>query len=161
MQNNINPFYQIQNLIMKLNEHVYQINEIIKMMNNIMNQINIPNQINNFMNQMNSIMPNQNNFNFNNNNNFSLAQNFVKSNDLNIYFKSENGHKNLVVNQKNKTINELINSYFQQNKLTDFIDNYDRSYSFWYNSKNLISLKEKKVEEILQNGCPIEVYQLK
>ena len=161
MQNNINPFFQIKNFIMKINEHIFQINEIIKMMNNIMNQISIPNQINNLMNQMNNIIPMQNNFNFNNNNKFSLDQNFVKSNDFNIYFKSEIGQKNLVVIQKNKSINELINSYFQHIKLADFIDNYDRSYSFWYNGKNLINFKEKKVKEILQNGCPIEVCKIK
>ncbi len=160
LQNNINPFIQIKNFIMKINEHVYKINELIKMMNNLMNQISIPNQINNLMNQMNNMIPMHNNFNFNNNNNFSLAQNFIKSNDLNIYFKSESGQKNLVVIQKNKTINELINSYFQHIKLTDYIDNYDKSYSFWYNGRNLISLKETKVEEILKNGCPIEVCKL-
>ena len=165
MQNSINPFYQIQNLLMKISEHVYQINEIIKQMNNLMNQINIPNQMNNLMNQMNNIMSIQNNFNFNNNIGFSLDnQNIPKPKKFEIFnipFKNETGQKNIVQIQKNKTIGELINSYFQHINLIEFINNYDMSFSFWYNGENLVNLKEKKVEEKMKDGCcPIEVYKI-
>ena len=166
MQNSINPFYQIQNLLMKISEHVYQINEIIKQMSNLMNQINFPNQMNNLMNQMNNIMSMQNNFNFNDNIGFSLDnQNISKPKKFDIFnipFKRETGQQSNVIIQKNKTINELINLYFQHINLTEFINNYEKSFSFWYNGENLVNLKEMKVEEKLSDGCcPIEVYKRK
>ena len=165
MQNNQNSFKLLQNLIVQISNHVYQINEIIIQMNNIVNQMYLPNfnQMNNLMGQMNNFIGNQININ----------QNFSKFNDMqNIDFNNINDNFNDIIYvkfiksdanpiginiDKNKTIEELLDLYLKRNGLNNTINNYIDKLIILYNGESLLNVKEKKIREILENGCTITV----
>ena len=151
MQNNLN---QLQNLLFQMKNHINKINEIIIQMNTIINQINCPmvNQLNNLMNnhvnKINNLMNMGNNINFN----FNLNQNYNDDNIFNIQFYHCNGSKINIIIDKNKTIGELIKSYFIKIGKPEFINNYKNKYYFECNLVLLNNFEEKKIKDILQNG---------
>ena len=155
MQNNEN-ITSLQYLLSQISEHIYIINIIINKMTNIMNQMNSPmiNQINNLMiNQMNNF-PNFNqgmNCDFNLNN--SLQNN--KLNLANIIFDHCNGTKLAIIVDKNKTIGELLNLYFEKIKKPGLINNYENLYYFEYNNMKIEKYKEKKIKDILRENCHV------
>ena len=159
MQNNLN---QLQNLLLQVNNHINQINAIIIQMNNLINQINNPinvpmlNQMNNLMNSMNNYK-NFGNQNYNNNIDYSFKEN---KEIMNITFKFT-GHESIssIQIEGNETINELINLYLQKINKPHLMNNYEDKLYFYYNSKKLENLKEKKVKEILNHGCCINVFE--
>ena len=160
LQNNQNSFKQLQNLIVQISNHVYQINEIIIQMNKIINQMYLPNfnQMNNLMGQMNNLIGNQININqnfpnFNEMQNFGFNNKNENFNDI-IYIKFIKSDANPIgINiNKNKSIEELLNLYLKRSGL-----NYIDKLIILYNGESLLNLKEKKIREILENGCTITV----
>ena len=161
--NNLN---QLQNLLFQISTHISKINEIITMMNNIINQMNNPmiNQLNNLMNnhvyQMNNLMNmgNEINFNCNLNNCFNQNNNIINPNDIyNFHFRHCDGSKLIIVIDSNKTIKELINSYFLKIGKYEYINNYEKEYYFEINNELLNKYEEKKIKDILKNGNDILV----
>ena len=159
MQNNLN---QLQNLLLQVNNHINQINAIIIQMNNLINQINNPinmpmlNQMNNLMNSMNNYKNFGNQINYNNNIDYSFKEN---KEIMNITFKFTR-HESLLIQIKgNETINELINLYLQKINMPNLMNNYEDKLHFCYNGKLLENLKEKKVKEILNDICCINVIE--
>ena len=124
-------------------------------MNNIItNQINcsiMNNGMNNLMNQMNNFMNMGNIFNLNENVN-PIPEN--KKEMLNVIFKRCNLDSINVYIEKNKTINELINSYLIKIGKNDLINNYEDKMNIIYNGENIITQKNKKIEEIFKTFSP-------
>ena len=156
MNNIINPFYQIQNLLNEVNAYVYKINQIILQINNIINLNLNNNNSNNFLfnnriNKANNLI-NMNNFmnmmnQMNNNMNDDILINKKKENInyAKVTFIKVNGPKTELSIDNNKTVNELLNIYFQKNNRFEFIDNYEKNFVFLFNA---IFLNEKKNEII-------------
>ena len=120
-------------------------------MNNIINnQINcsiMNNGMNNLMNQMNNFMNMGNLFNLNEN---VDPMPEIKNKMLQVIFEGNNlGRINVCVD-KNNTINELINSYLLKIGKNDLINNYEKKFSFFYNGKNLLAQKNKKIGEFFK-----------
>ena len=173
MQNNPNPLGLIQNLLTQLSNHIYQINEIIVQMNDVMNQMNSPNfnqmnspnfnQMNNLMEQMNGFNNFSNNINFNPNiPSFNQPQNLDITNNnykdlIYIKFNKSNGASTALNIDKNNTIAQLINIYLEK---FGFNEN-QAKFVFLYNGSDLEDMKEKKIEEILNNGSQITVFETK
>ena len=156
-QNIQNPFFQVQNLLMELSNYVYKINEIILQINNLMNQNNflMTNQMNNLMQQMNGIN-NINNFGNINNYNPKFELLYNPKDIYNFVFEKSNGNSITISINKKKTINELLNAYFQKIGKSEYINNYN-TIGFHYNFDNLVNLKEEKIEKILNYGAKINV----
>ena len=144
---------------MELSNYIYKINEIILQINNLMNQNNflMANQMNNLMKQMNDI---NNINNFGNNNNFNHNFEFLYNpKDLyNFVFQDDDGNSTIITINKNKTINELLNAYFQKIGKIEYINNYNKI-RFQYNYDNLVDIKEKQISKILIDGAKIRVHK--
>ena len=124
-------------------------------MTNIMNQMNSPmiNQLNNLMiNQMNNFA----NFNQGMNCDFNLNNPLQKKLNLtNIIFDHCNGAKVALIVDKNKTIGELLNLYFEKIKKPELINNYENLYYFEYNNMKIEKYKEKKIKDFLSEDCHV------
>ena len=100
-----------------------------------------------------------NSMNLNNNNVISKENN--KDMLYNIGFKEDIRNKTINIGpfDKNKTINELINSYLMKIGRNDLIDNYDKYYTFLINATLLNCIKNKKINEsnLFNDYCTITV----
>ena len=123
-----------------INQNIEQINN----MNNLINDINI--------NNMNFPINNINNYNFIQNNN----ENKIRTN---IMFQHQSGRKTIISIERDKTIKELLNKYFQNNNRTEFINNYEKKFKFIYNAKNIVNEKEEKIENIIMDPATIIVHE--
>ena len=163
MQNYLqNSFSQIQNILNQLTIYINKINELIFQMNNLINQVNNPmlNELDNQINQMNNYMGNMNQMNYNMNN-FQL-QNIIgnkmmnSDNIINVGFcldKTDTPPDNVIVIYKNLTINDLINEFLKRINKKEYINNYDKYFTFLYNGKDIKKYKNDKIEEhIKSNG---------
>ena len=159
---NLNQIENLQNLLYQLSNYVSKINEIIFQMNIIINQRNQPlvDKMNNIVNyqmmQMNNFNNFQNNINLNNNLNQNIInQNLSCNNLINIIFEHCNGMRLNLLIEKNRTIKELINTYFQKIEKPELINNYKGIYYFEYNMVLLDKLIDKKIGDVLADGCHV------
>lgn len=159
MENNLqNSLFQLKNILNELNVHINQINELIFKMNNIINQVNNPmlNEIDNQINQMNNymggIINNQMNFNMNNFQAKNQINNIFSNDLINVGFKfnhTEGPIDDLIVINKNLTINELIDSYLKKINKLEYINNYDKCLSFLFDAKDIKQYKKSLIKEII------------
>ena len=155
MNENQNPFYQIQFLLNELQSHITKINEIIMKMNMEVNKINNPilnqyymqmNNMNNFMNNMNNMNNNPMNFNLNMDN--KLFEDIRK---ISFVFRKDNGNKIFLSIDENKTINELLNEYCKKDNRFDLVNNYDNFIYFDYNAGIILNkYKTSKIKDIIK-----------
>ena len=135
-------FNQIQFLLNQLNNYVYKFNELIMQINNLMNLLN--NQLNYQINKSNNSM-NMMNLNQINMKDFSNKENNNKT-YFTFKFESLKGNSYLSLDG-NKTINDLINEYFRKINKFEYINNYDKKFTFLYNSKKINSCKDSKIDK--------------
>ena len=142
--------FEINKNINQMNyQYNYQINKINHPYNYQQNQMNYSynSQTNQMSTYMNMMETNANTMNLNNNN---IIISKEKNIDLihNIKFIDING-KFIIIQSfdKNKTINELINSYLIKIGRNVHVNNYDNYYNFIFNVTLLNAIKSKKIKE--------------
>ena len=167
--------FQVQYYLNELSLHINQINEIIIQMNNFINQLNpssLIKDMNTQMNQMNNFMMKNNNpLNFNMNINNNLSANMQNNDNFNEVIKEDNLFNikfyyndhfttNIQIVKKTLTVNELLNLYLKKVNKIEYLDNYDKIFSFLFNGNELNKKKEEKIGNILKDNSWIKVYDI-
>ena len=161
-QNNKLALQQIQTMLSKLSDHIFQINSIILEINNMINQINITyeNNQNNFIQMNNNIPFNPLNFNMNLNPFFNqlYSEPLIKQ-KINVTFDFNNNKTNLVLDD-NISINEMLILFLKRIGKEDYIGK--NEYRFIY-SGEIINFDDKRqikdLKKTNSNYIVITVFQ--
>ena len=169
-QNYQNPIQQLQFLLNKITDYIYQVNSIILEMNNIINQFNNPNlnQINtnmnpNFIPLFNNI-DNFYNFNINNNpNQFKSKINVVFnirgcSKEIQFYSGEPLSNINFIIDP-DISVHEMLNLFLQRVLKKNEINKYQNDFQFFYDEKRIDFNEQMKVKDYLKGNYVIIVHQ--
>ena len=157
--NQTNTLSQLQFMLTKLNDHIFQINSIILEINNMINQFNISSQ--NSMNDFAQIINNPFKLNMNLNPFFNnLVRQDIPKQKVNVSFELKgiqnifNKDKFNLILESDIPINEALRLFLKKIDREDCINN-DKLY-FFYNGKKIDFNDKRKIKEL--NSLPISYF---